>query len=250
MKKLFLLPILFYIHGIAQVGINTSNPSASAALDITSNNKGVLFPRVSLQSMTDVTTIVNPAEGLTVWNTNTGLTTGKGFYYFVDGAWTKIPKQQNNTGKTYDFVDFKQTTSNIVMTSALQELTQLSTSYTAPSNGNLFLNYIIYATMASHSIPRVANTYCEIQVTDTTTSIVQKGNVLISPLEVVPNQGLNAVASPSVVAVNIIKGHTYTIKVFAKEAYLDSSYVIRVGTVSYSSSSANSSLLINSLLNP
>ncbi|SQB27226.1 hypothetical protein [Chryseobacterium jejuense] len=249
MKKILFLPVFFSVLGYSQVGINTTTPVPSAVLDITSQNKGVLFPRVSLQSITDITTILNPAEGLFVWNTNANLVQGKGLYYFLDGTWIKIPKQFNPTGKVYDFVEFKQTSSNLVMTSTLQEITQLSTTYTAPSDGNIFLNYIVYSTMGNNTNPKVSNTYCEVQVTDTTTSIVQKGTILISPVLVVSNQGSNAAASPSLIPVDIVKGHTYTIKLFAKEAYLDSSYVVRVGTVTYSGNSANSSLVINSLLN-
>ncbi|WP_172280371.1 hypothetical protein [Chryseobacterium sp. LAM-KRS1] len=253
MKKTFITCIICFVFnlGYSQVGINTTNPDKSAVLDITSQNKGVLFPRIFLQSLTDTSTIPDPAEGLVVWNTNTGLSRGKGLYYFVDGSWVKIPKPFNPTGKTYDFVDFKQTNSSLNLTGTLKELTELSTSYTAPSDGNLFLNYIIYATMEDNPNPRVSNTYCEIQVTDIATSVVQKGSLLISPVLVVTNQGSNAAASPSIIPVNVVKGHSYNIKVFVKEAYLDTSkYTIRVGTVDYANSKANSSLTINSLLNP
>ncbi|MCF2516383.1 hypothetical protein [Dyadobacter sp. CY351] len=62
------------------VGINTTQPDASAALDITGTDKGLLIPRVSLQSLTDNATIPSPATALLVYNTNAGL--GKvGFYY-------------------------------------------------------------------------------------------------------------------------------------------------------------------------
>lgn len=242
---LTLTPMLIF----SQVGINTTTPNNSSVLDVFSSNKGVLFPRVSLQSVTDVTTVLNPAEGLLVWNTNNGLVQGKGFFYFLDGKWVQIPKQFNSTGKTYEFVEFKQTSSSINMTSSLQELTQLNTTYTALANGNLFLNYTIYATM-NNSDPRVSNVFCEIQVTDNTNSTLQKGTLLVSPVNVINNQGSNAVASPSVIPISIINGHNYTIKIFAKEAYLDTSiYTVRVGTVNYTGSFANSSLIINSLLN-
>ncbi|MBK6363459.1 MAG: hypothetical protein IPF52_08130 [Saprospiraceae bacterium] len=53
---------------------------ASAALDVTSTDKGLLIPRVALASA-----IGSPAEGLMVYQT----TAPKGFYYF-NGAWTLI----------------------------------------------------------------------------------------------------------------------------------------------------------------
>lgn len=62
------------------VGINTLTPDPSAALDIVSSDKGLLIPRVSLQSVSDNATVPNPATALLVYNTNAGL--GKtGFYY-------------------------------------------------------------------------------------------------------------------------------------------------------------------------
>ncbi|MCE7069430.1 hypothetical protein LZG74_03905 [Dyadobacter sp. CY327] len=75
------------------VGINTTQPDASAALDITGTDKGLLIPRVSLQSLTDNTTVSNPATALLVYNTNAGL--GKvGFYYNsgtpANPAWSLI----------------------------------------------------------------------------------------------------------------------------------------------------------------
>jgi hypothetical protein len=51
------------------VGIGTSTPDTSAALDITSTNKGLLVPRVALTSSTDATTISSPATGLIIYNT-------------------------------------------------------------------------------------------------------------------------------------------------------------------------------------
>ncbi|QRR03269.1 hypothetical protein [Dyadobacter sandarakinus] len=63
------------------VGINTKTPDPSAALDIAATDKGVLVPRIALQSLVDATTIPNPANGLMIYNTNAGLKWGVGFYY-------------------------------------------------------------------------------------------------------------------------------------------------------------------------
>ncbi|WP_050009609.1 hypothetical protein [Flavobacterium sp. B17] len=54
-----------------QIGIGTSSPDASAALEVASTNKGMLIPRVALTSSTDQTTITSPATGLMVYNTAT-----------------------------------------------------------------------------------------------------------------------------------------------------------------------------------
>jgi hypothetical protein len=65
-----------------QVGVNNNTPDSSSILDITANpitnNKGVLLPKVHLTSITDNTTILSPAKGLIIFNTN-GLI-GEGIY--------------------------------------------------------------------------------------------------------------------------------------------------------------------------
>jgi hypothetical protein len=63
------------------VGIGTSTPNASARLEVSSTNQGVLIPRVSLTSVTDGTTIPSPATSLLVYNTNASLPQGAGYYY-------------------------------------------------------------------------------------------------------------------------------------------------------------------------
>ena len=50
------------------VGIGTTTPAASAALDITSTSKGLLLPRLS-PAQRDA--IASPATGLTIYNTTT-----------------------------------------------------------------------------------------------------------------------------------------------------------------------------------
>jgi hypothetical protein len=65
----------------AQVGVGTTTPDASAALHVSAANKGVLFPQVSLGSLTDGAAVPGPAPSLLVYNTNAGLAGGVGFYY-------------------------------------------------------------------------------------------------------------------------------------------------------------------------
>ncbi|MCE6987822.1 complement C1q domain-containing protein [Dyadobacter sp. CY323] len=84
MKKLvLLLTLTAFQQGLfAQgVGINTTSPDPSAALDIQSTNKGILIPKVELKDLTDKTTIANPANALMVFNTNAALKYGIGYYY-------------------------------------------------------------------------------------------------------------------------------------------------------------------------
>ena len=75
----FILPLFYSTALMGQVGIGTSTPDPSAILQVESTNKGVLPPQVSLVSVNDNTTIVNPAKGLVVMNT-AGTLDGSGLY--------------------------------------------------------------------------------------------------------------------------------------------------------------------------
>ena len=86
--------------GLAQVGIGTSSPNASAKLQVDANNQGFLPPRVSLVSTTNASSpISSPATGLVVYNiatANVGTVTEvtPGFYYYDGGKWQRINNQQ------------------------------------------------------------------------------------------------------------------------------------------------------------
>lgn len=70
----------------AQVAINTDNstPDASAMLDISSTNKGLLIPRMST---TERENIASPAEGLLVFD-HTSLS----FWFVKNGFWSEMTK--------------------------------------------------------------------------------------------------------------------------------------------------------------
>jgi hypothetical protein len=71
---------------MAQVGINTTTPSASADLEIYSTTKGVILPVLTDAQMR---AIVSPATGLIVYNS-----TNASYYYF-NGAWAKVGTKGN-----------------------------------------------------------------------------------------------------------------------------------------------------------
>ncbi len=56
-----------YSHIYSQVGIGTTTPDASAALEISSVNSGLLMPRLTT---IERNAIVNPATGLLIFNVN------------------------------------------------------------------------------------------------------------------------------------------------------------------------------------
>jgi hypothetical protein len=67
MKKVLVFTFLLIAsHTNAQVGIGTTTPNTNAVLDLTSTSKGLLLPRVN-----DTTNVLNPSEGLMVFNKNT-----------------------------------------------------------------------------------------------------------------------------------------------------------------------------------
>jgi len=100
-KHTISLSFLFLLcigNAIAQnVGIGTLTPDASALLHINANNKGLLIPKVSLANLTDAKTIDQPANGLMVFNTNTNLTGGTGFY-FNSGTINAVTWEKFQTG--------------------------------------------------------------------------------------------------------------------------------------------------------
>ncbi len=97
MNKKILTSILFQLCIVviyAQVGIGTTNISSSAMLEVTSTNKGVLFPRVALDSNTDQTTVPNPAVGLTVYNTAAGNFKIEGYLTWDGSVWVRLASEE------------------------------------------------------------------------------------------------------------------------------------------------------------
>ncbi|MDR1402634.1 MAG: hypothetical protein LBJ60_02880 [Tannerellaceae bacterium] len=104
-KFLFLLGMtLFIATGSAQIHIGSQDPPhSSAALEISSDNKGVLLPEVALTSVSDIAVIENnnPVDGLLVYNTKEDAPKGlyKGLY-----AWSNMKKrwEQIVSKRTFD----------------------------------------------------------------------------------------------------------------------------------------------------
>ena len=93
MKRLLLLlaiPLSVYSQNI---GINTQNPDASAALEVQSTDAGILIPRMS-EAQRNL--IVSPATGLLVYQ----IDGASGFYFFDGSAWTSLSGNttSSNTG--------------------------------------------------------------------------------------------------------------------------------------------------------
>lgn len=83
MKKAILLILFVSTSAIAQVGINTSTPDASAALDVESTTGGLLIPRMT-QAQRDA--IASPSNGLMIYQTDLDAA----FYFYNGSAWSRV----------------------------------------------------------------------------------------------------------------------------------------------------------------
>lgn len=70
----------FIVSPTGSTGIGTTTINSSAKLQINAANQGVLITRVALQNPTDGVTILSPAKGLIVYNTNNSAQIEEGFY--------------------------------------------------------------------------------------------------------------------------------------------------------------------------
>ena len=114
---LFMMPIY------AQVGIGTTTPDPSAALDVESTTGGMLVPRMNTSQRNAIST---PANGLLVYDTDEN-----SMYLFHSGSWNRIVS--NNSVSDYtgwgDYVDG-------VYTSASPLILSASTKITLPNAAN------------------------------------------------------------------------------------------------------------------
>ncbi len=107
MKKLaiftFLCVICLFSLSAQNVAINSTGAPAnsSAMLDISSGSSGLLIPRVTLLSTSDVVTIPSPAISLLVYNTNAAMTGGAvGYWYWNGTQWIQALGPQGPIGLT------------------------------------------------------------------------------------------------------------------------------------------------------
>lgn len=106
MKNIYLtalLSILISSWSFAQVQVNVLEgfEEVSALLQLDANDKGVSFPNVALTQTTDLETVLNPVDGLLVYNINLQNDVSPGFYFHYDQEWHPI-------GKIEDFYIFRQ----------------------------------------------------------------------------------------------------------------------------------------------
>lgn len=86
---IFLVFSLYGFNVFAQTGINTRTPDASAALDVTATDRGVVTPQYTLTSLTDnVIAVAGPQKGSLIFNL--GGTFARGYYYWDGEKWNRM----------------------------------------------------------------------------------------------------------------------------------------------------------------
>jgi CUB domain/Head domain of trimeric autotransporter adhesin len=156
MRKIFLFLAFYSIakNTIAQnVGIGTAIPNANAALEIKSNTKGLLMPRLSTTAINNMS---NVAKGMLVYDT-----TKAGFFYHDGGKWLPINQSNNDSLLRYTYPGVAPTIASMPTTNAIEGSTELyGTLY---DNGgplgnyqnNSNCSYIIFSTYDSAVLIRV-----------------------------------------------------------------------------------------------
>ena len=97
MKQIFtfLAAVLLTATTYAQVGLGTTTPDASSALDIPSITKGLLIPRMTKTQRDEIS---SPATGLMIYQIDVTV----GFYYYNGSSWAEVAA----TSKTYSVNTF------------------------------------------------------------------------------------------------------------------------------------------------
>ncbi|QRQ99431.1 hypothetical protein [Dyadobacter sandarakinus] len=144
----FLALTVLSFTALAQVGVGTTTPDASAQLDVTASNKGILIPRLTESGRSS---IAAPANGLLIYQTDNT----PGFYYFNGSQWLPIAGAGSNApaiGFSAVGTTSSQSTAGAINASWFiryinQGSLDVSTStYTVPQNGlykvSAKLNYV------------------------------------------------------------------------------------------------------------
>ena len=85
---------------VAQVGINTTNPDPFSALDISSETKGLLIPRLQLDSYSEQIGDEANALSLMVYNLGSSAVP-KGFYYWNGALWIAIGAENSKASNFF-----------------------------------------------------------------------------------------------------------------------------------------------------
>lgn len=88
----------FVVTSTGSVGIGITLPNNSAKLDISSTNKGVLLPKIALNSPTDQVTVPSPATGLLLYNTGVSGLGYTGYVFWNGTEWRTFNNSSTKPG--------------------------------------------------------------------------------------------------------------------------------------------------------
>lgn len=140
MKKQFTLVFALVVAATSyaqNVGIGIATPNASAKLDISSTNSGVLIPRLALSSTAVAAPVAAPATSLLVYNTATagvGLTAvTPGFYYWNGAMWVRLA-----TGNSWNILsnNFNANGTQSIVTDQPATITSTNAAWLVGGNNN------------------------------------------------------------------------------------------------------------------
>src|SRR5690606_25906610 len=92
-KKYFLLAAVLFSAAVSaqvKIGGTDGTPNPDAMLEVEATDKGVLLPRVELESTTSASPLSNHVAGMTVYNTATAGNVTPGQYYNDGTKWNRI----------------------------------------------------------------------------------------------------------------------------------------------------------------
>ncbi len=93
-RYLLILQVVLFANIVTaqvKIGENPSSINSSSVLEMEANNKGVLYPRVQLQSLTNWSPLAGtPVVGMAVFNTVVSAELKVGFYYWHDSKWNRL----------------------------------------------------------------------------------------------------------------------------------------------------------------
>ena len=205
-----------------EVGIGTSSPSASALLDVTSTNKGILIPRMTSSQKNAIS---SPTTGLLIFQTDAPA----GFYYYNGSSWISI----SNPGTTTRFLPHS---SNFTHLNSGQSITSLGTgTYVAIGSSDLVIDVpsgyssnkvlIKWDTWGDVSASSAAHGSFRYQIKQTGTSTATYGSAAMNGWAITgSNAATTRFATPVTYILTDLAPGTYTFK-------LEISREAEVGTI-------------------
>lgn len=176
----FIICLLFVNFAIAQIGVNTTTPHPSSALDVSSSNSGFLAPRMTRQEMNS---IPNPAEGLIVICTDCN---GNGcINVFFNETWECVGLDSKNPVGQYDYSVVEPLVSTFSAFSNVGVSALISTGDILPTyDGNIFR-----IGGAADGAGAVINSDGNIALIVNFESHYAVGRIILDPLTLKPIQG-------------------------------------------------------------